>query len=410
MDSINHRVLGLLSNVLFFPKWQAPTRPATRKNRSPIDGLGTLLVVAAFSLTLRLWAQSRPRNFDFDSWLLVSENVLNLANPYETGRWPYGPFLLPLLGFMRALAQEPDAFRIALTLFLFFVDVGISLIFLVRGHLKAACLFLVLPTTIAISGQHQQFDSVAVLLALLAASAANQSKALTFRKLNLYDVYALVALTASLASKHVFLLLPIWFAFKQEGLRRRLVYLIGPYAAFAVLMLPFALWSPSAVQEHVLFYRSYGNAPLYAKLNSLNLLPLSDVNNLIFVLFGIIVLLLGLFFRQVDFFSMTLAYGATTLLFSSAVADQYFVIGTPSAAYFLNFGYLLWLLFSGIYFFGNPVFFDVPLFRDLYGYLGGDNWLNAYSDLAILLGGGWVIMAVWMAYKVEPIPKTRGGR
>lgn len=313
------------------------------------------LVMAAGSLAagvwLRFWVASFPYNYDFESYLIVSSTVLDGGNPYETNRYNYGPAWFVVLALIRSIASEPEAFRISIVALLTLVDIGIGVILWRRGLPVAAMLFFVLPVTVSITGNHHQFDNIAVLLALVAASAVARSRDRSQPGGSRQVALAVGLLSLSLVVKHVFIVYPLWLAFQERGLRRYL-YLLVPPSVWFVSLFPFLLDAPRAVLDNVFFYQSFNNAPLAYLLLPEPFVRFLGANSLLVLLFVGPLVGAGYLYRNLPPFDSALVYTVMSLLLSSAVADQYFAIPAAATAVFLNAGFLLWLLGATTYLWG----------------------------------------------------------
>jgi len=294
---------------------------------------------------------------------------------------------------IRRVLEEPEAFRLGLAFLFAFVDIAIAVLLMRRGFLAGAVLFLVAPIGIAISGQHGQFDNIAIALALAAALAFRRGGSET--RIGASDLLAVMLLGLSLSTKHDFLVLPLWFALMQGSWPRRAVYAVVPYTVFGLSLLPYWVINSAPVREYVLSYRSNPNAPAYYLL-----LPDEIVwgwvnRGFIAVIFLLLLLVLGWYYRKLPAFEATLIYGITLVVFSPAIVDQYFAIPMPGIAAFLNLGFLAWMVFVSIYLFGEPEDFNLPIFNTMKLHLAPYQE-GTYKDQFVFLFVGWLIMNVWL--------------
>jgi len=351
-----------------------------------------ILVLAPFLLSgvlARLWAQTGYRNPDFHAYLVVSQVVLDGENPYETGRYNYGPVWFLVMGMIRSVAYGADHFRIALALLFAVVDVLIALVLWRKGYGLGAALFMLAPVGIAISGQHQQFDNMAVLLALIGGILAARSRS---QEMRASDWLAIVFLGASLMTKHIFLLLPLWVAYQQRGTLKRFAYLVVPVAIFLLSLSPFMYVNMGAVLDNVFFYRSFNNSPF---LN--HLLPEQVAASILdqglgVIIFLALVAILGLVYRRVSGIELVMVYAVTAVVFTSAVADQYLAIPLIAVTALLNLGFAIWLGWSSVYFLGNPETISVVGLESLHALVFTTSE-QAYQDLFLPLLLGWLIMS-----------------
>lgn len=343
------RSVAVQESGLGFPWWsclQSRLLGATPRTKTLV-----VTAVVAVGVLSRVWAQTLPFNYDFISYLLVSDAVLAGESPYETNRYNYGPVWFLILGGLRRMFADPDSFRLALTLTLTAVDLGIAAVLWSRRLPVAALVFLLAPTTISISGNHHQFDNLAVLLAILAAILVGKSRDEDARDRTTSFVIALGLLSLSLAVKHVFIVFPLWIALQERGMRRWAVA-VAPPAVWLLALLPSFLRSPQAVLDNVFLYTSFNNAPLANLLLPTPLVDYLELKSLLVVVFLIAVTSAGVIYRRLPPLDSALVYTVVMLLFSSAVADQYLAIPVAAAAVYLNAGFLLWLLGAAVYFWG----------------------------------------------------------
>lgn len=362
-------------------------------NRWSTSGQVALLSSSiVIGVALRIWAQTSFRNYDFDSYLIVSKMLFEGDNPYESGRYNYGPNWMLFLTFGRSLFEEPDSFRLLLATTLTLADIGIAIILFKRGHSLASLILMVSPISVAITGQHQQFDNIAVLLMLTAMFIYRPTSS---KRWTTNDTCVFLLISLSITTKHVFIFFLFWFALKQPGIRKGAIFLFGPVAVLLVSLIPFFVNSPKAVIEHVFLYASYNNAPLLSMLIP-NLEEMDSVGRrLQQVVFVAAVLLTGYFMRKCTPFTLALVYTVTLVVFTSALADQYLSIAVVGAAVFFNIGFLIWMVLGSIYLFGNPETLAVPGFTSI-NQSQADLFLmtsdSAYQLLSASLFVGWVIM------------------
>lgn len=381
-----------VENFVFFKFWAQAQGAVNRWGKS--RQLTFLGLAIAVGVSMRIWAQTSFRNYDFDSYLIVSKMLVNGENPYDSGRYNYGPNWMFFLTFARSIFENPDAFRLVLAITLTLADVGIAIILFKRGYSLASLLIMLSPISIAITGQHQQFDNIAILL-LLAAMYVYRPTGMKSWSRN--DTYVLILITLSITTKHVFIFFLFWFALKQTGIRKALIYLVAPVIVFVLSLVPFWLISPQSVVENVLLYSGYNNAPLL----SIVIPNLEEMDafgrRLQQVIFVLVVLATGYFLRRHSPFILALVYTITLVVFTSGLADQYLAIAFVGAAVFLNLSFLIWMVFGSLYFFGNPETLAVPGLTSI-NQANPNLFLmtsdSAYQTLSGLLFIGWIILLI----------------
>jgi len=142
----------------------------------------------------------------------------------------------------------------------------------------------------------------------------------------------MAVLALSLATKHLLFAFPWWLAVKQRRPLHRLVVLVVPVALFMASFLPFWHEGSQGITDHVFFYRSFQNAPLW------NGLVPPVISAVVPATVGLLLALTvaGLVFRRTSAFASMLLYTAVLLVFSPAMANQYLPLVMPFVVWFLN--------------------------------------------------------------------------
>lgn len=351
-----------------------------------------VLTIVSLAVLARYVAQTLPYNYDFQSYLIVSETILAGGSAYETYRYNYGPAWFLILAALRSLFDDPGLFRLAVTAVLTVTDLAIARFLWVKGFAAAAMLFLLLPVSISISGNHHQFDNLALLLGFWAAHQIQHSRhALSSSR---RFAFGLVLLSASLIVKHVLIVFPIWLAIQERGTRRYLLLCIPP-ALWFISLIPSLLRTPRAVIENVFLYSSFNNAPLANLLLPSPLVDFLVAASLLVALFLGTMVVVGFVYRELDAVTSVLVYSVAVLLFSSAVADQYLAIPLAAMAVFLNVGFALWLLGAVVYFWGelSATAISIELLRLPSLALGN---YQTYQVVPLLVGA-WLMHSTLMA-------------
>ena len=352
----------------------------------------TLILFSFAALVSRLWAANHVSSYDFQSYVVVSDVVLDGGNPYETGRYKYAPTWFLALAAIRTVAHDPQAFKIALVILLTATDIGIAYLLMRHGYLAASGLFLLTPVTIAITGQHIQFDNVAVLLALLATMVIPKVRK---GPLIRHDFYTVLLLGASLSVKHIFIVFPLWLAMRQGSVKRAFFYACTPLVVFILTLVPPWLANGEAVVESVFRYRSSDNAPFFRAVLPDEVVWGLTNRGLAAFLFLAILVAVGLAYRRLPAFETGLVYAVSLVVFSSAVVDQYLPIPMAGIAVFFNIGLLYWLAIGSAHLFGNPDTLHVPLFTELRTHIAPYPDV-VFQDLLFPLLLGWLLMTIWI--------------
>ena len=378
---------SFLGTFIFFDWWQRSQRAVQAWPKSRRYLLLAIAILAG--VIARLWAQSLPGNWDFGQWMNVSNAALSGVDPYATYGYNYPPPWLATLAGFQAVASDPLEFRFLIAILLTLTDIGIFLILVKRGYLLAGCLFFLSPIAIAISGQHQQVESIALFLAFAAALMLSGRSEKPFTGI---DWFAAALLGLSLAFKPIFLLLPLWFLFRRGPLTRRFLLAAVPFAILALSVVSaFLVYPPREVVGRIFGHSGTDNAPFINAFVPSQLAPWVIDIGVPKVAFVVILLACAWFFRRLDVFEMTLAYTVTAVLFSWAVANQYLLTPMAAVAVYLNIGFAIWLVLSSIYLGGAPDTLNIWGLRSIQPHVMLD-WTRVFQDLFPWLLMGWLVM------------------
>ncbi len=307
--------------------------------------IGLIAGLLALGVVLRFWSMRRGFNFDMESWRVSADITAHHGNVYaQTYRYNYGLVWFEFLHLFDRLAQlfpNPySAFRWLIVGFLTLVDIGIWA--LLRKHFGtlAAFLFFLNPIAIIITGYHNQFDNLAILLALAAMTVyGNATGGLTRRKWA-----GLALLGVSLVTKHVFFLLPLWLALKQKGWKEKLLTLAVPLAIFLLAFVPFVFdhAARQGLVHNVFGYASFNNAPFWYTLVPQAVQALVGFK----VLFFAALVVFGFVMRKRPVVESLLIYTIVLVVFSAAIANQYLAIVCAAIAVYPNIFFALYTFFA----------------------------------------------------------------
>jgi hypothetical protein len=221
-----------------------------------------LAIVLGSGLAARFWCGTLGRNYDFESYRIVTTIVEQGGNVYaNTHRYNYGPVWFNVLHALDLLAaHNAFIFRWLLITLLSAADIGIFYVLWRKFGRLAATLFFLNPVSILITGYHNQFDNVAILLGLWAMLLFGDD----FEKpLNRRKYSGLAVLGLSLMTKHIFFAFPFWLAVKQRGLFQKCLVLTLPVTIFIAGFLP--CWSDghAGIIQNVFEYQSAAGRNLY---------------------------------------------------------------------------------------------------------------------------------------------------
>jgi uncharacterized membrane protein YqaE (UPF0057 family) len=246
-------------------------------------------------------------------------------------------------GFDRELI---DVFRLLVVLLVSAGDCLIAWILWRKTKFWISLLFLFNPVSALISGYHNQFDNLAVLLALSGALLLDRHAAGGRRG----DFWGgLIVLSLCLCLKHIFIFFPLWVALKQRGLCDRAVALLLPICLFVLGFVPFWALGADGIVDNVLLYRSFDNAPGLRLFIPGIFLRLLSADTILILAMGVA----ALWYRRQSTLRSAMAYTLVLLIFAPAVANQYLAIPVAAMCASLNGFYGLYLAIGGPFLMAN---------------------------------------------------------
>ncbi len=295
---------------------------------------------------------------DIEWWVFINDiNTLN-GKFYGTGAVLYTPLWVHILyiidNFPFFEMDGYNAFRYKLIIFLSFVDIFIYWILTKRFSFLVGILFFLNPISIFITGFHNQFDNIAVLLGLIAV--------LSYEKYKTYGIYVCSCILGlSLAVKHFLFIFPIWLAIKERVLLKKIIVILIPYSIFALCFIFYIPEQFTEIYNDVFGYRSMNNGPFWS------LFTPQFFNSYIgyYNLFIIAIFLLGFFVEEKKIVESFLIYLIAIVTFSSAVANQYLAIPILAIAVYWNPYFMLYTLACTIFFTIDHHSLDNPEIKEL---------------------------------------------
>ena len=330
--------------------------------------VGTL---ARFLITLR------GHNLDYLNWLSNAGVMRDGGNLYSgDDPYGYGPIWMFVLKFadlvQNIFPDNRQVFRLVIILILTTFDIAIAVFIARKFSLLAGLLFFVNPISVIITGYHNQFDNLAILVGIAAiivigaAESENRERSLWF---------GLAIIGLSLAVKQILLFYPIWLFFRPGTFRQRVSRVIVPYVVYGACFIP---WATSVERIKIIFEEIFlqrrGRSGILLNLagadytGSIDGANYSDIARLIiFVAWIIGVLAFGWLMRNRSFIHSIVVYLVVMLAFAPAYSQQQLIL--PLLAVFvyetieLKIFYLVTLIFMiqnsdelGIEFFFPHVF------------------------------------------------------
>jgi hypothetical protein len=328
----------------------------TLNNALPFTGKRSVfLFLLALGIVLRYCVMLIGHNYDFESYIVVGDIASRFGNVYaRTGRYNYGPLFLCVQGlfyfFARHLPHSIFFYRVFIVGLLTCADAGISLFIHKRRGSAAAMLFFLNPVSIIITGYHNQFDNIAVFIALAAIQYYNAENKFVKK-----DILFIALMSLSLITKHIVVFFFFWLLLKKElPLKKRCAFVVIPAVLFLLSFLPFFRGAGrEGIINNVFLYRSFNNMPLLQPLIWLvhqgGWLINRRGGRFYFPLFVCLICAAGYIFRKKDAETSLLLYFVCLVAFSSAVANQYLAIPLASIFILTKYSRRVYVFFMGIY-------------------------------------------------------------
>ena len=306
-----------------------------------------IVLVLTFGTILRLLMPLRGYNVDAESWRIVADIINQGGNIYaETWRYPYGPVWAQILHMLDMLPfglnlSAIEALRWKAAYFLTLVDIGIFfLLFRVYG-LMVSILFFLNPISIIITGYQIQLDNFAVLIGMISICIIQN------KKNNFNLISGLLVMGLSLCVKHLFFIFPLWLAFKEKIILKKILIIFIPFAVFLLSFIYYLPEGLNGIIHNVLLYRSWNhNAPFW-KLFGPNFLVSKQFFH--FPLFIGALLILGLVWKSKKLFDSLHLYLISLVNFASSIGNHYLAICVPSIAVNWNWGYAIYTVVVSIH-------------------------------------------------------------
>ena len=297
------------------------------------------VLFSILGIALRIAVSKFGYNFDYIAW----EENLNLFKNgesfYKHGKYNYSPVWIHVLYFLDSLSLPFDGigslYRIKIIIFLSLVDILIFFLLFKDYSLKIGLLFFLNPISIIITGLHNQFDNFAILAGFFAIILYQK-----YYKNNYGFVISLIFFGFSLCIKHVLFLFPIWLAIKEKNFLRKILIIVIPFFIFLVSFTPYLSSDFQFIEKYVFNYTSFNNGPFWGMFTS-KIIDMYIERKLMFIC---ALLVLGLFFQNRPIKESFYLYLISTVVFSSALTNQYFIIPLISIAIFWNSKYFIYCL------------------------------------------------------------------
>ncbi len=285
-----------------------------------------VVLLVSLGIFLRFVCMAWGHNFDWASYCIVGEIAARFGNVYaETARYNYGPVFMCIQGMLYELARGGGdyrelLYRVLMVGVLTAADVGIMLFLAEKYSVYKALIFFLNPISIIITGYHNQFDNIAIFLALCTLYFYNEEK-----HFNRRDIGFVLLFTLCLTLKHILFLIPVFLLMRPNlCFKKKMIYACVPPSIFIASFVPFTINEKGlqGIVNNVFLYRSFNNFPLLHKL----LDALSVPTSCWFVLYIFFMSVIAFVTRKYDYEKQMFIYLIAMVAFSSAVANQYLVI------------------------------------------------------------------------------------
>ena len=344
-----------------------------------------LLLLILLGIILRMLVAARGYNYDLNSYILVAKIVDSGKNVYvSTYRYNYAPLWSQIVYLLYLLVSRNEYyFRYVIALFLSFIDMGIFIVLWQRLGKLVACLFLFNPISIIITGYHNQFDNLALLLGMSSVILIGDDFEKTIKGRKLIGV---LLLALSLIIKHVLFLFPFWLAVKQKGFFQKCLMAFIPVILFLLSFIPYWAEGKADIIKHVFTYPSQDNGVFYKYVIPMFI---QNVLNKWFV-WVILLVVFAFFFRRSNPTESLLVYSSILVWASPAVANQYLAIPIAFISANINPFTIVYTVIGALFLLVNGAGLQFTIYKPL------DIILNTYSYkvLIFLLLFGF-IWKVW---------------
>ncbi len=307
-----------------------------------------------------------------------------------TPKYNYGPIFFIFQGLFYLISQISQEYwvhiyRFLIVSFLSLIDFLILYFIYKKYNIKIAILFFLNPVSIIITGYHNQFDNIAILLALYTILFYNTDK-----EINKNDLFYMTIMSLSLITKHIFFALPIFIFFRNDiVLNKKIIYAIMPIILFLISFIPFCISNEKAfsgIVNNVFLYRSFNNSPLLNIIYDYVSFP-SKYKFYVYIFF---MSLVGFFSRKYSYEKQLLIYLISVVTFSSAIANQYLVIPLVALC-ILKCGIFkyIYMIFAGLFLLIDLNALD--LFPSLY-----DSFVKTFFIIPKDFTQGGYTISVWI--------------
>jgi hypothetical protein len=342
----------------------------------------SILLFSIIGFALRIAASHYGHNHDFEMWQKNLDLFKNGDSFYAYGKYNYTPMWINLLFFLDSITipsfiTNESLFRIKIVLFLSLIDFFIFYLLFKNYTLKIGLLFFLNPISIFITGYHNQFDNIAILLAFVAVLIYEKCK-------NNYQLaISLFILSISICAKHILFFFPIWLAIKEKKFIKKILIILIPYFIFFISFTKYLSNDFNHIIENVFLYKSFDNGPFWGMMAPKIIDIYINKKNL----FLIAMIMLGFYFQNKSIKNTFYFYLISVVVFSSAIANQYLAIPLLAMAIFWNWKYLLYTVLCSLLFLIDGDALNIKILREFFEWdLRSTRMMYYPITLLLLLG------------------------
>jgi hypothetical protein len=287
-------------------------------------------IVILLGIVARIYISTKGYNADMDAWRANVDLFLNDGDFYKNGRYNYSPLWVNVLVYLDSLPSfnlnSFESLRIKVVLFLSSIDVLIFILLNKNYSLKIGILFFLNPISIFITGFHNQFDNLAILLGFIAVLIYEKNNK------NFGFILCSLLLGISLCAKHILFLFPVWIAYKEKNFIKKILIIFIPYSIFLLSFWSYLPGQLDSILKNVFLYSSWDNGPFWGIFVPYFIHFFISKK----ILFIGSLLLLGLFLQKKNIKEIFYLYLIAMIVLSSSIANQYLVIPVMAMAIFWN--------------------------------------------------------------------------
>jgi len=322
-------------------------------------------------------------------WQVNLELFKENKSIYEYGNYAYSPIWINILNILDLLKipflEESylsnkipgSSYRIKIILFLSLVDFFIFYLLYKNYSLKVGLLFFLNPISIIITGHHNQFSALALLIGFLAILLYEKNKSKN------QIILPLILLGLSLSAKHILIFFPIWWAVKEKKLINKILILFVPYSIFIISFLPFLPGDLENIINVLLFEWKREDGPFWGMFGP----KIIHMYFSLQTLFSIILIALGFVFENKQLRESFFLYTMAVVAFSSMMYTQYLMIPLLALAVFWNWKYFLYSFLAFLLFLVDGDQLNIAILREQLGWNLRSTRIAHYPIILILLIG-----------------------